>query len=204
MESPKRLTTNSHRIDVQVPQKNGIAKDQIALIRSSLLSPNEVTFCNVSDISSGSSGKRRRRLTSTDTDVDSIVSSGDHKQKPQIPDGGFGWVVVFSSLMVSLISDGVSFSFGLIYTELLTYFQDSSPSKTAWVGSLFLAVPLLCGPIMSNLVDKYGCRKMTVVGGLLSGIGFVLASLCDSIEGEFSSFCPRILSQTLSRTYLIS
>uniref|UniRef100_A0A1B0D5F5 Major facilitator superfamily (MFS) profile domain-containing protein n=1 Tax=Phlebotomus papatasi TaxID=29031 RepID=A0A1B0D5F5_PHLPP len=186
MESPKRLTTNSHRIDVQVPQKNGIAKDQIALIRSSLLSPNEVTFCNVSDVSSGSSGKRRRRLTSTDTDVDSIVSSGDHKQKPQIPDGGFGWVVVFSSLMVSLISDGVSFSFGLIYTELLTYFQDSSPSKTAWVGSLFLAVPLLCGPIMSNLVDKYGCRKMTVVGDYW--IGFVLASLCDSIEGLYVTF----------------
>ncbi|XP_059620166.1 uncharacterized protein LOC132264105 [Phlebotomus argentipes] len=180
MDSPS-LTTN-----VEAPQKNGIAKDQLALIRSSLLSPNEVTFCDVSD-SSGATPKRRRRLTSTDTD-DSIASSGEQKRKPAIPDGGFGWVVVFASLMVSLISDGVSFSFGLIYTELLTYFRDSSPSKTAWVGSLFLAVPLLCGPIMSNLVDKYGCRKMTIIGGLISGLGFVLASVCDSIEGLYLTF----------------
>uniref|UniRef100_A0A7G3AQK6 Putative monocarboxylate transporter 9-like protein n=1 Tax=Lutzomyia longipalpis TaxID=7200 RepID=A0A7G3AQK6_LUTLO len=185
MDSAK---TNSHR-EAEVPQKNGIAKDQLALIRSNLLSPNEVTFCNVSDTSSAGSTKRRRRLTSTDTDVDSIASSNyQQKRKPEIPDGGFGWVVVFSSLMVSLIADGVSFSFGLIYTELLTNFQESSPSKIAWVGSLFLAVPLLCGPIMSNLVDKYGCRKMTIIGGLLSGLGFVLASLCNSIEGLYFTF----------------
>uniref|UniRef100_A0A1L8DEN9 Putative monocarboxylate transporter n=1 Tax=Nyssomyia neivai TaxID=330878 RepID=A0A1L8DEN9_9DIPT len=181
MESPK---TNCV---AEVPHKNGIAKDQLALIRSSLLSPTEVTFCNVSDTSSAT--KRRRRLTSTDTDVDSIASSGYHqKRKPEIPDGGFGWVVVFSSVMVSLIADGVSFSFGLIYTELLNHFQDSSPSKIAWVGSLFLAVPLLCGPIMSNLVDKYGCRKMTIAGGLLSGTGFVLASFCNTVEGLYITF----------------
>ncbi|GAB0100261.1 monocarboxylate transporter 9 [Sergentomyia squamirostris] len=190
MDSPK-LLVNSHRVgdeEEAMPQKNGIAKDQIELIRSSLLSPTEVTFCNVSDISSSSSTKRRKRLTSTDTDLDSIASSGYQKRKqPPIPDGGFGWVIVFSSLMVSLIADGVSFSFGLIYTELLNYFQDSK-SKTAWVGSLFLAVPLLSGPIMSNLVDKYGCRKMTIIGGLLSGLGFVLASFCDSIEGLYFTF----------------
>lgn len=101
--------------------------------------------------------------------------------------GGYGWVIVFASLMVSLIADGISFSFGLIYTELLNYFQ-AGPTKTAWIGSLFLAVPLMSGPVMSNLVDKYGCRKMTMLGGLVGCLGFVLSAFSNSVEMLFLTF----------------
>lgn len=89
--------------------------------------------------------------------------------------------------MVSLIADGVSFSFGLLYSELLDYFQEGT-TKTAWVGSLFMSVPLLVGPIMSNLVDKYGCQKMTMIGGLLGCAGFVLSSISNSVEVLFITF----------------
>ncbi|XP_053675478.1 monocarboxylate transporter 9 [Anopheles nili] len=132
----------------------------------------------------------RIRLNSEMSEADSILSSyhePEKKKPPKIPDGGYGWVIVFSSFMISLIMDGVSFSFGLIYTELLDYFGESK-SKTAWIGSLFIAVPLLAGPIMSNLVDRYGCRKMTMLGGFISGIGFVLASFCQSVEQLYFTF----------------
>lgn len=108
--------------------------------------------------------------------------------------------------MVSLIADGVSFSFGLIYTELLDYFGEGT-TKTAWVsfasssfviasnnslhsqiGSLFMSVPLLAGPIMSNLVDKYGCQRMTMIGGLLGCLGFVLSAVSNSVEILFITF----------------
>uniref|UniRef100_A0A1Q3FII2 Putative monocarboxylate transporter n=1 Tax=Culex tarsalis TaxID=7177 RepID=A0A1Q3FII2_CULTA len=134
--------------------------------------------------------RKKRRLYSELSEPDSILSSYHEpvkKPKPKIPDGGWGWVVVFASLMVSLIMDGVSFSFGLIYTELLAYFGESK-SKTAWIGSLFIAVPLLVGPIMSNLVDRYGCRKMTIIGGTVATIGFVISSYCTSVEQLFFSF----------------
>jgi Major Facilitator Superfamily len=94
---------------------------------------------------------------------------------------------VFASLMVSLIADGVSFSFGLIYSELLDHFE-AGPTKTAWVGSLFMSVPLLAGPIMSNLVDKYGCQKMTMIGGIFGCTGFVLSAMSNSIEVLFFTF----------------
>nr|XP_040224398.2 uncharacterized protein LOC120950448 [Anopheles coluzzii]XP_040224400.2 uncharacterized protein LOC120950448 [Anopheles coluzzii]XP_040224401.2 uncharacterized protein LOC120950448 [Anopheles coluzzii]XP_040224402.2 uncharacterized protein LOC120950448 [Anopheles coluzzii]XP_049462813.1 uncharacterized protein LOC120950448 [Anopheles coluzzii] len=139
----------------------------------------------------GGDGTRRIRLISELSEADSILSSyheGGYKKKPpKIPDGGYGWVIVFSSFMISLIMDGVSFSFGLIYTELLDYFGESK-SKTAWIGSLFIAVPLLSGPIMSNLVDRYGCRKMTMLGGFIGGMGFVLASICQSVEQLYFTF----------------
>lgn len=185
-------------------------------VRSLLLNPpNEVTFCDVSSTDSESdsygdggvgdtdslattgTGSRRRQhqklqnrlsLPSRETDVDSIMSSSAKtRATPEIPDGGYGWVVVFSSLVVSLIADGISFSFGLLYTEFLVYFGESK-STTAWIGSIFLAVPLLSGPVMSNLVDRYGCRRMTIIGGVLSGIGFVMASFANSVVQLYWTF----------------
>lgn len=128
----------------------------------------------------GSQVKKRKRLISNESG-DSIDSSTTEKKTPKMPDGGYGWVVVFASLMISLIWDGLSFSFGLINTELLEYFGESK-SKTAWISSLFFSVPLLMGPIWSNLVDKYGCRKMTILGGVISAFGFAISSLCSSVE----------------------
>lgn len=103
------------------------------------------------------------------------------KKKPNIPDGGYGWVVVFASFLLQLIMDGVAFSFGLIYSVLLEYFQESK-TKTAWISALFLSIPLLAGPVLSNLVDKYGCRTMTIIGGLVGSIGFALGAFCNSVE----------------------
>lgn len=122
-----------------------------------------------------------------DDDEDSENSNTDSKDKPKIPDGGWGWVVVVSSLVISMIADGVSFSFGLLYIEFLFEFEESK-STTAWIGSLFMAVPLLSGPIMSALVDRYGCRKMTIAGGIISGTGFVLSSRVDSIGVMYLTF----------------
>lgn len=132
--------------------------------------------------SSNATRTPNRLISNESTDsTDSIGSSSTDKKTPAIPDGGYGWVIVVASLVVSLIADGLGFSFGLINSELLNYFGESA-SKTAWISSLFFSVPLLMGPIWSNLVDKYGCRKMTMFGGFLSAVGFGLSSLCNSVE----------------------
>ncbi|XP_060877154.1 uncharacterized protein LOC132950003 isoform X2 [Metopolophium dirhodum] len=120
-------------------------------------------------------------------DDDDGASTATMTRKPKIPDGGWGWMVVFASLMICLISDGISFSFGLLYIEFLKEFQESK-SKTAWIGSLFMAVPLILGPVGSALVDKFGCRKMTILGGVISGLGFIISSFADSIEMVFFTF----------------
>lgn len=108
-------------------------RDQLSIIKSNLLNPVEVTFSNV-QVAHGNDTKRIRLTTiSSDTsESESLASNSTIHHKKKIPDGGYGWVIVFASLMVSLIADGVSFSFGLLYSELLDYFHEGT-TKTAWV-----------------------------------------------------------------------
>lgn len=51
-----------------------------------------------------------------------------------------------------------------------------------------MASPLLSGPIASYLTDRYGCRKVTIVGSITAAIGFLLSSACDSMEMLFITF----------------
>ncbi|RZF35635.1 hypothetical protein LSTR_LSTR013974, partial [Laodelphax striatellus] len=88
---------------------------------------------------------------------------------------------------VNLIADGVTFSFGVIFVEFLHYFGEGK-SKTAWIGSLFMAMPLLSGPVASFLTDRYGCRRVSIVGGVLSATGFIISSFSNSMEMLFLTF----------------
>ncbi|XP_072938351.1 monocarboxylate transporter 9-like [Epargyreus clarus] len=114
-------------------------------------------------------------------DKDRICSEVPEKKLPPIPDGGWGWVVVFAAFLTSACSDGLAYSFGILHEEFINYFGESQ-AKTSWIGSLFIAVPLISGPIMSALVDRFGCRKMTMLASLVSTCGFLLAAISNSVE----------------------
>ena len=109
-----------------------------------------------------------------------------HRRK-RPPDGGWGWVVVFASFFISVVADGVAFSFGTIYVELIKHFG-ASKSRTAWVGSLFFSMPLLAGPVASALTDRYGCRLVTIASGVIASIGFLLSSYVQSLELLYVTF----------------
>lgn len=127
------------------------------------------------------------KITENPAERDVDIKKYDDEKAVKIPDGGWGWVVVLSSFVISMIADGISFSFGLLYIEFLEEFE-ASKSTTAWIGSLFIAVPLLSGPVMSALVDRYGCRSMTILGGIISTLGFVLASISTTLEMMMITF----------------
>jgi MCP family monocarboxylic acid transporter-like MFS transporter 9 len=90
--------------------------------------------------------------------------------------------MVGAAFFVNLIADGVTFSFGVFYSEFSGVFGESK-STTAWVGSLLPAMPLLSGPIASSLTDRFGCRKVTVCGGLLAALGFFLSAYANMWNG---------------------
>lgn len=97
------------------------------------------------------------------------------------PDGDYGWIIVLASFTLYLIADGISYPLGLINSAWLDYFHESE-TKTSWVGSIFYATPLLLGPVTSKLIERFGCKKMTIIGGAIGSFGFIISSLCTSIN----------------------
>lgn len=117
--------------------------------------------------------KRLRRSSTTDSEENdgSEISSTLEREAP---DGGWGWVVVAAAFLVNLLADGVTLSFGSFFPVLSDVFG-TSKGTTAWVGSLLASMPLLSGPIASSLTDRYGCKRVTICGGLLAAGGFALS-----------------------------
>lgn len=95
--------------------------------------------------------------------------------------------MVAASFMVNLIADGITFSFGVLFVEFLEYFNEGK-SYTSWIGSLFMAMPLLSGPIASFLTDRFGCRRVTIAGALMASAGFIASSFTSSLEMLFFTF----------------
>lgn len=174
--SPSNAEQTSSQANAASQQEYFIEKQPEELINEmptrSILRPSNMRS-SMSSNSTGSSSSSSSSDSSSSDDVSQFAEA-----KP--PDGGYGWVIVFASFMVNLIADGITFSFGVIFTELLKYFGEGK-AKTAWIGSLFMAMPLLSGPVASFLTDRYGCRKVTIVGSILAAIGFIISSFTDSI-----------------------
>lgn len=84
-----------------------------------------------------------------------------------VPEGGWGWIVVVATLTFNIIYDGCSYSFGILYITFLDYYGDTK-SNTAWIGSLFFSVPLLCAPLAAMITQKLGSRNATMLGGFIA------------------------------------
>ncbi|XP_001606934.1 monocarboxylate transporter 13 isoform X1 [Nasonia vitripennis] len=87
--------------------------------------------------------------------------------QPPPPDGGWGWVVVFASFMVHVITDGVTYSYGIFHADFLLYFG-ASDQAVSWITSLLVGVTYCSGPISSALVNRFGCQAVTIMGTLVA------------------------------------
>jgi len=92
------------------------------------------------------------------------------------------WVIVFGSFCVHFVADGLLFSFGILMHSI----KDDLHLELHTVGiiaSLFVSLPLLLAPLCSAMVNKIGCRFMTMLGGLLCSIGLFFASYFGNFIG---------------------
>lgn len=93
---------------------------------------------------------------------------------PSPPDGGWGWMIVVASLLANIIVDGITYTFGIFLPAFQQAFNQ--PKRTiALAGSLQVGVYLCAGPIVSALTNRFGCKRVTVAGSLLSTLAFVVS-----------------------------
>lgn len=74
------------------------------------------------------------------------LNNGIIEEKTEIdpPDGGYGWVVVFSSFCIHIITDGITYSFGVLFIQLLEEFKEGK-GYTSWILSLMTGMTLCSG-----------------------------------------------------------
>ena len=98
-----------------------------------------------------------RRSTCSATHEDDTHEVMDSRLQPPPPDGVWGWVVVFATFMIQIITGGVMNSIGVFYQTFMHYFN------------------LCSGPISSFFMNKYGCRAVVIAGSFLAAACLVLS-----------------------------
>ncbi|XP_016995684.2 monocarboxylate transporter 12 [Drosophila takahashii] len=104
----------------------------------------------------------------------------DLERQPTPPDGGWGWVVVFGSFMIHIVTDGMTYSFGIFYNEFLDYFNEGK-GYTAWIASIMVGVTFSSGPISSSFVNRYGCRAVTIAGAILAASCIIVSMFAQNV-----------------------
>ncbi|XP_038242057.1 monocarboxylate transporter 13-like isoform X3 [Dermochelys coriacea] len=105
---------------------------------------------------------------------------------PEPPDGGWGWMVVLAAFFQSALVFGVIRSFGVFFMEFVGYFGELA-GQVSWITSIGIAVQQFASPVGSALSTQYGARPVVMAGGILSGLGMLLASFATSLTHLYLS-----------------
>ncbi|KAF6022454.1 hypothetical protein EB796_019238 [Bugula neritina] len=86
-------------------------------------------------------------------------------------DKGYAWVILFFSFLSHFVHIGFSFGTAGNLTIAHQEFFKVNLQKGSLIGSVYLGVLFLFGPIASILVKKLGCRFTEILGGFLFMLG---------------------------------
>ncbi len=94
-----------------------------------------------------------------------------------IPDGGYGWIVVFACSVVTFMINGWSGSWGILQTALFqTYPHQESTTSLSFVGSISIAICVAFGLACVRISRLIGARHSMLLGVLMMSFGILLSS----------------------------
>lgn len=103
----------------------------------------------------------------------------------QVPDGGYGWVVVFACSALCFWFVGTTYSWGVIQAALVKQ-NLSSPATLSFVGSLACACNSLFALLNARIIRWAGARNTALAGITLFGGGQILSGFtAHSVPGLF-------------------
>ena len=95
------------------------------------------------------------------------------------------WVLVASGLIINLCMGSI-YAWSVFVEPLTDYFtgelgQAVTANDILMPFSVFLAVFAITMPFTGKIIDRYGPRNVTIIGGVLTGLGWFLASFSSSV-----------------------
>ncbi|XP_077989308.1 monocarboxylate transporter 13-like [Glandiceps talaboti] len=113
----------------------------------------------------------------------SAKRNSDEKNQRELaepPDGGWGWVVMTSAFVVTLIMRGSEAAMAVVYVKFLDVFG-AGGAVTSGIVSVFTAANFGGGALAAILTKKFGFRKVAMFGGMLSFLAFFASSFATGI-----------------------
>jgi MFS family permease len=110
----------------------------------------------------------------------------------------FGWFIVGFSFITLALVYAVWYSFSVFFVALLKEFGWSR-SIGAGAFSLFIVLSCLVGPFVGGMVDRFGPKRVIVLGSLILGAGLALCSLIQT-WWQFYIFFSAITAMGLGAT----
>ncbi|XP_015770801.1 PREDICTED: monocarboxylate transporter 10-like [Acropora digitifera] len=102
-------------------------------------------------------------------------------------DSSWSWVVCFSAAVTSAVYFGFTLSFGVLFPELMSYFNETV-ERTAFVGSAALGMTWFASPPVGYFIDRFGCRIASFLGGLLCIVGLLSTSFVQSLSYMYFTY----------------
>ncbi|XP_068731027.1 monocarboxylate transporter 10-like [Montipora capricornis] len=99
----------------------------------------------------------------------------------------YSWVVCILSAVCNAVSLGFALSFGILFPELIDYFEETR-ERAAFVGSATLGMVWFASPLAGYLCDRFSCRITTFLGGLLCASGLVTTSFVQSLTHMYFTY----------------
>nr|XP_012148014.1 PREDICTED: monocarboxylate transporter 13-like isoform X1 [Megachile rotundata]XP_012148015.1 PREDICTED: monocarboxylate transporter 13-like isoform X1 [Megachile rotundata]XP_012148016.1 PREDICTED: monocarboxylate transporter 13-like isoform X1 [Megachile rotundata]XP_012148017.1 PREDICTED: monocarboxylate transporter 13-like isoform X1 [Megachile rotundata] len=109
------------------------------------------------------------------------------KTKMVPPDGGWGWVVLSSALVVNFLIPGTVKSFGVLFVEFLHVFKASS-TAASWMPALCYFLYNSLGPLSSILSTRYSYKVVTIIGGTFAACGMMSSYFANSVTYLYVSY----------------
>lgn len=108
------------------------------------------------------------------TNPDTIIAAS-RLADSQVPDGGYGWVVIGACSVLTFWFVGTTYSWGVIQAALVKD-HVSSPSTLSFVGSLTTTFISILALVNAGVIRKIGARSTAMLGVGLFGGGGILSS----------------------------
>lgn len=125
---------------------------------------------------------RGETTTAVTSGSDEDVMHASRLADAEVPDGGYGWVVISACGVLTWWFIGTAYSWGIFQAALVRVGLSSS-STLAFVGSLAAACISFFGILNARIIRKLGTRWSASVGIFLLGLGEVLSGFTTNNVG---------------------
>lgn len=99
-------------------------------------------------------------------------------------EGGWGWVVVVATFFSIFILDGVSYTFGSVFTAITEDLQ-MDQALIGLINSIAVSLYFVCGPFTSALLNRFGFRAVIMSGAVI--VSFSL--FCTYFTKSYAGLC---------------